>query len=86
MKQTLDSIIKKTNQDTKTSTVETVHATAEKINTLTTGTPKNAIFIQYRSKCTEEYSRSLHKANAPYSIIRKLRKLNTTLSFYETYY
>jgi len=42
-------------------------------------TPKRAIFIQYRGKCTEDFARSLHKCQAPCSIIMTLRKLKTTL-------
>ena len=42
-------------------------------------TPKRAIFIQYRGKCTEEFAHSLHKCKAPCSIIMTLRKLKTTL-------
>ena len=42
-------------------------------------TPKRAIFIQYRGKCREDYARSLHKCNAPCSIIMTLWKLKTTM-------
>ena len=38
---------------------------------------KFQFFVQYRSKCTEEFARSLHKYQAPCKVIMTLRKLKT---------
>ena len=35
---------------------------------------KLPLFIQYRGKCTEDYARSLHRCDAPCTIIMTLRK------------
>ena len=40
---------------------------------------KKMIFIQYRGKVTEDYARSLHKINAPCTIVMTLRKMKTVL-------
>ena len=40
---------------------------------------KFPVIIQYRGKCSEEYARSLHKIQAPCTIVMTLRKLKTTL-------
>ena len=42
-------------------------------------TEKRRIMIQYRGKSTEDYARSLHKINAPCTIVMTLRKLKTVL-------
>ena len=64
---TVETPIKETNSETSTNSTPIIE------------TPKKPIFIQYRGKCTEDYARSLHKLNAPCSIIMTLRKLNTTM-------
>ena len=40
---------------------------------------KTRLRVQYRGKCTEDYARALHKANAPCSVVMTLRKLKTVL-------
>ena len=40
---------------------------------------KKPLIIQYRGKCTEDYARTLHKIEAPCTIIMTLRKLKTVL-------
>ena len=40
---------------------------------------KIPLIVQYRGKCTEDYARSLHKAEAPCTIVMTLRKLKTVL-------
>ena len=40
---------------------------------------KTRLRVQYRGKCTEDYARSLHKANVPCSVVMTLRKLKTVL-------
>ena len=40
---------------------------------------KRMLFIQYRGKCTEDYARALHRANAPCMVVMTLRKLKTVL-------
>ena len=35
--------------------------------------------IQYRGKCSEEYTRALHRCSAPCTIIMTIRKLKTTM-------
>ena len=40
---------------------------------------KTPLRVQYRGKCTEDYARALHKANAPCTIVMTLRKLKTIL-------
>jgi len=40
---------------------------------------RKPLIIQYRGKCTEDYTRALHKINAPCVIIMTLRKLKTVL-------
>ena len=45
----------------------------------TTKSEKFPLIIQYRGKCTDDYARALHKANAPCTIIMTLRKLKTVL-------
>ena len=37
------------------------------------------LMIQYRGKCSEEYSRALHCCSAPCTIIMTIRKLKTTM-------
>ena len=54
-------------------------STGDDTSTPTIETPKRAIFIQYRGKCTEDYARSLHKSSAPCTIVMTLRKLKTTM-------
>jgi hypothetical protein len=40
---------------------------------------KQLVFVQYRGKCTDDYARALHRANAPCTIVMTLRKLKTVL-------
>ena len=40
---------------------------------------KISLMIQYRGKCTEDYARALHKAEAPCTIVMTMRKLKTAL-------
>ena len=40
---------------------------------------KHKLFVQYRGKCTEDYARALHRANAPCTVVMTLRKLKTML-------
>ena len=43
-------------------------------------TTKKALFlVQYKGKISEDFARSLHKANAPISMVFTLRKLRTAL-------
>ena len=41
--------------------------------------PKQLFFIQYRGKVSEDLARSLHKINAPCTVVMILRKLKTVL-------
>ena len=42
--------------------------------------PTNVLLrVQYRGKCTEDYARALHKAQAPCKVVMTLRKLKTVL-------
>ena len=79
--QTLKDIITtKTTPTNESSETETFAQTTNDIaQTSLDETPKRAIFIQYHSKCAEDYARTLHKWNAPCTIIMTLRKLKTTL-------
>ena len=81
IRQTLKDIITaKTTPTIESSETETFAQTTNDIaQTSLDETPKRAIFIQYRGKCAEDYARTLHKCNAPYTIIMTLRKLKTTL-------
>ncbi len=79
--QTLSSITAKTAPTIETPAEEPQsQSTGGETSTPTSETPKRAIFIQYRGKCTEDYARSLHKSSAPCTIIMTLRKLKTTMS------
>ena len=43
-------------------------------------TTKKALFlVQYKGKISEDFARSLHKANAPITVVFTLRKLRTAL-------
>ena len=78
--QTLSSITAKTAPTIETPAEEPQsQSTGGETSTPTSETPKRAIFIQYRGKCTEDYARSLHKSSAPCTIIMTLRKLKTTM-------
>ena len=72
IKTTLDTII--TSETPEKSSTET----SEPQSTGETSS-KYRIKIQYRGKATEEYARSLHKCNAPCTIVMTLRKLKTVL-------
>jgi hypothetical protein len=83
-----DPIINQTLSEIIAKSVQANEPAAEERNTQTTvadissplvETPKKAIFLQYRGKCTEDYARSLHKCKAPCTIIMTLRKLKTTM-------
>ena len=80
IRQTLKDIITaKPTPINESSETETFAQTTNDIaQTSLDETPKRAIFIQYRGKCTEDYARTLHKCNAPCTIIMMLRKLKTT--------
>ena len=41
--------------------------------------PKQLFFLQYRGKVSEDLARSLHKINAPCTVVMTLRKLKTVL-------
>ena len=40
---------------------------------------KKLLFVQFRGKCTEDYARALHRANAPCTVVMTLRKLRTVM-------
>jgi len=82
--QTLNGIRAATNQQEDRSDINASSDTTSPPNVVSAiphqeEAPKRAIFIQYRGKCTEDFARSLHKCQAPCSIIMTLRKLKTTL-------
>ena len=66
IKQTLQNILGEKEQPQEQQTPE---------STIT----KKFIKVQYRGKSTEDYARSLHKINAPCTIVMTLRKLKTAL-------
>ena len=68
MKQTLDSILLPQAETTK-NPVDQPNGRCDKI----------PLIMQYRGKSTEDYARSLHKSNAPCTIIMTLRKLKTMM-------
>ena len=66
---TLENIINPNEKDTNTSSTDSTLPTAKKA----------LVFVQYRGKCTENYAQSLHRCNAPCTVVMTLRKLRTVL-------
>ena len=72
-----EPIIEKTLQDIFKGKEEATEQQAAR--TETDQVKKQLIFIQYRGKCTDDYARALHRANAPCTMVMTLRKLKTVM-------
>ena len=71
IKQTLDTILATTEVTSSTSPDQT-------------NAEKKQVFVQYRGKVSEDYARSLHRIQAPCTLIMTLRKLKTVLPSLKT--
>ena len=72
-----DPIIKETLEKIFTSESKSKETTPQ--NSSTVKTEKFLLKVQYRGKCTDDYARALHKAQAPCTVVMTLRKLKTVL-------
>ena len=66
-------------------TLEKIFTAESKENESTSKSPSPAksekflLKVQYRGRCTDDYARALHKAQAPCTVVMTLRKLKTVL-------